>query len=78
MPFRCRKRGGLLPRLFTLTRRMPGSVFSVALSVAGNLHFRRPAVSRRHFRRSPDFPHPENKFPGAVSTTLCLISVPAD
>ena len=60
MPFRYRKRGGLLPRLFTLTKRFPkeppGSLFSVALSVSTAFRRYPPAINRHHFRRSPDFP----------------------
>ena len=33
IPFGCPKGGGLLPRLFTLTRLAPGGIFSVTLSV---------------------------------------------
>jgi hypothetical protein len=52
---RCRRSGGLLPRLFTLTlgpRGTSGGIFSVALSVGSRL----PAVSRLAALWSPDFP----------------------
>src|SRR5207342_3037389 len=58
LPCRCRyrKRGGLLPHPFTLTRRSlaraPGGLLSVALSVA----FRRPGVTWQSTRWSSDFP----------------------
>ena len=48
--------GGLLPRPFTLTE--TGGLLSVALSVIFLLKEKRPAVSRHHIRRSPDFPLP--------------------
>src|SRR5262247_3414434 len=48
---RYRSRGGLLPHLFTLTRK-PGGLFSVALSVA----LRRPGVTWQSALRSSDFP----------------------
>ncbi len=42
-----RRSGGLLPRLFTLTRQLmvPGGIFSVTLSVTRNLH---PGYPRFH------------------------------
>ena len=53
---RHRRRGGLLPRRFTLTRRTqerrPGGLLSVALSFA----FPRPGVTRHRTLRSSDFP----------------------
>jgi len=59
---RCRRRGGLLPRHFTLARRPrpPGGIFSVALSVPRPRRFRglaeSPGVTRRCALMSPDFP----------------------
>jgi len=69
-PDRRRSSGGLLPHLFTLTRRRPpGGVFSVALSLA----LPRLGVTQRAPIRSSDFPRPRNagpRAPAASSATL--------
>jgi len=46
--------GELLPRLFTLIRRLADGIFSVALSIGSRL----PHVMRRPALWSSDFPHP--------------------
>jgi len=54
---RCYHRsGGLLPRLFTFTRKLPGSTFSVALAVIIRFILKSPGVTRHPVLRSSDFP----------------------
>ena len=57
---RYRRRGALLPHLFTLTRTdreaRPGGTFSVALSVKSAYERTPPAVSRHAALWRPDFP----------------------
>jgi hypothetical protein len=73
-PDRRRSSGGLLPHLFTLTRRRsPGGVFSVALSLA----LPRLGVTQRAPTRSSDFPRPactgrERLSPPSPTASLAL------
>ena len=55
LPLRYRIRGGLLPRLFTLTV-LPAVYFLLRCLSLAFYNTKRPAVSRHHIRRSPDFP----------------------
>ena len=55
--------------------RFTGGSFSVALSVACILQCQRPAVSRHHIRRSPDFPpYTTRRLPALYLTTLSIFA----
>ena len=83
---RCRRRGALLPHLFTLTLgpKTRGGTFSVALSVKPAYERAPPAVSRHAALRRPDFPlgeagapaQPSDHPPGESISIIQVLGVP--